>query len=622
LPKRVAAEPRAARRATVWRCFGLIAAMLCCLAGPGPRAQTPQEDAGPPDVAPGEVPLEITYEVRFEGVEDEELRQLLEQVSETVRLVDRPPSSLLRLRRRAEDDRARLQQALRSRGHYAASIDVEVDNGTPPARVVFEVDPGPLYQLGEVSIEAVPPTTDVRLPSPGELGLASGAPAASRAILDGEAELLRRVRAQAFALAELGERRAVVDHDTRTMDLTLRVQPGPKVRFGPIEVAGLNEVEKDFVLGRLPWEPGELITPERVDQGRQNLLDSQLFSTVRIDLGDAPDAEGRLPVTIHLAERPHRSIGVGVRYRTDEGPGGSLSWEHRNVFARGERVEVELDASGIGTVLSSEFRKPDFWLRDQVLVVRGELDYLNTDAYDSRSIGAGLGLERLLAPEMRASAGIAFRSSRVEDNEGDETFGLVSLPMTFDWDRSDDLLDPTEDGRVSVANEPFVDVFGNNLAFNRTELGYSHYLQVLQQPSIVLAGRGVVGTMFGASRGAIPADERFYAGGGGSVRGFGYQLAGELDDDDKPIGGRSLLELSGEIRGRFTDTIGAVVFVDAGAAFESEVPDLDEPLRIGTGVGLRYFSPIGPFRLDVGFPVNRRDVDDPFQIYVSLGQAF
>jgi translocation and assembly module TamA len=144
----------------------------------------------------------------------------------------------------------------------------------------------------------------------------------------------------------------------------------------------------------------------------------------------------------------------------------------------------------------------------------------------------------------------------------------------------------------------------------------------VDEPRVVLAGRTAVGTIFGATRDQIPADERFYAGGGGSVRGFGFQLAGELDDDDDPLGGRSLLELSGEVRVRITDTIGAVAFVDAGSAFQSSVPDFDEELRVGVGPGLRYFSPIGPVRLDVGFPLNRRDVDDAFQIYISLGQAF
>ena len=120
----------------------------------------------------------------------------------------------------------------------------------------------------------------------------------------------------------------------------------------------------------------------------------------------------------------------------------------------------------------------------------------------------------------------------------------------------------------------------------------------------------------------MPADLRFYAGGGGSVRGFGYQLAGQLDDDHNPLGGRSLLELSGEVRLRLTETIGAVAFVDAGSDFSSTVPDLSETLRVGAGPGLRYFSPIGPVRLDIGFPVNRRPSDDAFQLYVSLGQAF
>jgi translocation and assembly module TamA len=106
------------------------------------------------------------------------------------------------------------------------------------------------------------------------------------------------------------------------------------------------------------------------------------------------------------------------------------------------------------------------------------------------------------------------------------------------------------------------------------------------------------------------------------VRGFGYQLAGALDDDNNPIGGRSLLELSGEVRVRLTETIGVVAFVDAGSDFSSSVPNFNEPLRVGVGPGLRYFSPIGPVRLDVGFPINKRDSDDAFQLYVSLGQAF
>jgi translocation and assembly module TamA len=158
--------------------------------------------------------------------------------------------------------------------------------------------------------------------------------------------------------------------------------------------------------------------------------------------------------------------------------------------------------------------------------------------------------------------------------------------------------------------------------FNKSRLEYSHYFKVLDKPRVVLAGRSAIGTLFGESRADVPANLRFYAGGGGSVRGFAFQSAGELDQDHNPIGGRSLFEASGEVRVRVTDTIGVVAFVDAGAAFTSPVPDFDDELRIGVGPGIRYFSPIGPLRLDVGFPVNPRDSDDAFQLYISIGQAF
>jgi translocation and assembly module TamA len=612
-----------------WTRFAI--ALLAVLLGPGCATRS----TGPPaseeattrevesEQTAGAVQPEIKYQVVIEGVDQPELRDLLNQVSETVRLVDRPPPSLIRLRRRAEDDRPRLEQALRSRGYYGAEVTTAIEPDAKPVRVVFTVKPGPVYRFRDVTIEVTPPALRSDLPSLEELGIAPGRPAASQPILDAEAALLARARAKGHALAKLGERRAVVDHDTQTMDLTLVLQAGPVVRFGAIQLNGLTSVRADAVRRRLPWQTGEVITDENLAEGRTALFDSGLFSSVVINLGTTPDQSGEVPVTVALIESKHRSIALGLRYRTDEGPGGNISWEDRNVFHRGELAKLELDASGIGGSLTGSFRKPDFWKRDQALVTQSELAYQNTDAFTSRSASARVGLERILAKGMTATGSVAFRASRVKDQDGDEdTFGLVSLPAQFKWDRSDDLLNPTRGGRLTVDNEPFTDTFGKDLTFNKSKLAYTHYLKVLETPEVILAGRGAVGTLFGASRSAVPADLRFYAGGGGSVRGFGFQLAGKLDRDHNPLGGRSLLELSGEVRLRLTETIGAVAFVDAGSDFTSQVPDLDPGLRIGAGPGLRYFSPIGPLRLDVGFPLNPRPSDDAFQLYVSLGQAF
>jgi translocation and assembly module TamA len=602
--------------------LALLALMVSgCAEGPGADATAQAEaDATPDGAAPGGVP----YQVAIEGVEDGALRELLHEVSETRRLIDRPPPSLTRLRRRAEDDRAVLEQALRSEGYYDATIDVSIEADAEPVNVVFQVDPGPRYRLRDVAIEVTPPDADLRLPSLEELGIAPGTPAVAQTILDAETTLVEQALARGHALAEAGERRAVVDHDADVMDLTLRVNAGPLVRFGDIEVTGLREVERGFVERRLPWQPGELITTERLAEGQRFLRETDLFSTIRTRLGETPDAAGRLPVTVIVSERKHRSIEVGVRYRTDEGPGGNVAWEHRILFGRGERVRAELDVSAIAGFLTGTFRKPDVWIRDLALITETELAFENPDAYESQSASARVGLERRFREGMTLTAGPAFRAEQVEEaNSGrQDEFGLVSLPVLFNWDRSDDRLDPSRGGRLSLENEPFVDTFGNDLVFNKSRLEYMHYFQVLEEPRLVLAGRSAIGTLFGASRADVPANLRFYAGGGGSVRGFAFQTAGELDGQDDPIGGRSLFEASGEVRARVTETIGVVAFVDLGAAFTSSFPDFDDQLRIGAGPGIRYLSPVGPLRVDLGFPVNPRDSDDAFQLYVSIGQAF
>lgn len=574
------------------------------------------DDADDPDV--------LTYEVVFEGIGVGKTLEILEQISEARRLEDQPPSSYSRLRRRADGDLPRLLQALRARAYYQAEVSLDIDRESSPITITYTIDAGPVYEFNEIVFELDPPSEDaVDLPKPKRLNLKKDRRATSVKVIDAENELLASIKKQGFANAELGPRTVIVDHGTAKMDVTFRVNPGPKVYFGETAVVGNEEVEARYIRRLLEWKPGKLVTPERLETTQLNLIETGLFNSVRIETGKEPDEQGRVPVQIEVREAKHRTIEAGVRYRSDEGIGGSAGWEHRNLLGTGESLAFELDGSEIGWQLTGEAREPDFLRRRQALVIGTEIAIENTDAFESKSIGASVGIERSVGKGMNLAAGVAFRALEVEQDGDTDSFGLLSLPASYTWDHSNNVLDPSKGGRLTIQNEPFVDVFGNDVAFNKSSIAYTRYLRLKRQkPRLILAGRARAGFLFGTERNNVPADERFYAGGGGSVRGYGFQLAGELDDDNDPIGGRSVFEVAGELRAQFSDSIGAALFADSGAAYGSTVPDFEEDLLVGVGGGLRYFSPIGPIRLDVGFPLDRRDNDDAFQIYVSIGQAF
>ncbi len=563
------------------------------------------------------------YTVCFQGISGKTL-DLVQQVSDTLRLKSNPPISYSRLRSRAEGDLPNIVKALRARAYYAATVDLDIDQATSPTTIKFRVERGPSYDIQKVVIELDPPTEDkLDLPSAKKLGLVTNKRASSTKIIDAETTLLSRAKNQGFANAKPGKRRVIVDHDNATMDITLRLAPGRKIYFGDTKISGNVEVETRYIRRLLAWKPGKLITPERLEETRLNLVQSGLFNSVRIDPETEVDDQGRALVRIDVSETKHRSIEAGVRYRTDEGPGGNLGWEHRNLLGTGEQLSADLDASKLGWTLKGEAREPDFLRKRQALVIGSEIKVEKTDAFDKQAIGASVGIERSVGDGMDLAVGLAFTASKVEQDGDTDKFGLLSLPTSFGWDHSNDLLDPSKGGRLFISNEPFVDVFGNDVAFNKSLISYSRYFRLKKsRPRLILATRAKAGFLFGAKRDNVPADERFYAGGGGSVRGFGFQLAGDLDDDNDPVGGRSLLEFAGELRGQFTESFGAAIFADAGTAYNASVPDFEEPLRIGVGGGLRYFSPVGPIRFDVGVPLNRRDNDDAFQIYISIGQAF
>jgi translocation and assembly module TamA len=496
---------------------------------------------------------------------------------------------------------------------------------TPPEAVLaFDVTPGPRYLFGEVQVELSDNPDGWQAPSPKELGLVPGEPALTKAVLDAETRLLDDARKAGFALARQGERDAVVDHDTRRMDVALQLQPGRRAVFGSVSFPGADGIDPNFLRGRVPFAAGQRYDPALVTEGQSNLFDTNLFSTIVPRPAEQLTAADQLDIAYDLHQRPARTIGAEVNYETDIGPGARVYWEHRNILGAGERFRIEASGSEPIQTVTAGILKPDFLRTRQNLLVDATASRQRLEAYDSDSIGGGVSVEREITKQLKVSLGTALRYASIKDlKEPEQSYMLLSFPGVVDWDFADDRFNPTSGGTLRTALTPFVDLLGTDRNFLRGRVTHTRYIQLLKAPQLVLAMRGSVGAMGGVNRDEIPADERFYAGGGGSIRGIGYELAGPLDEDDKPLGGRSLLEGSVELRTRFAENFGIAAFLDAGTVETSVFPSFDETVLFGAGPSFRYFTPIGPLRFDLGFPLNPRNgVDAPYQVYFSIGQAF
>jgi translocation and assembly module TamA len=568
---------------------------------------------------------QIAYDVTIVGIEDRNLLTAAESLLDSVTLrQNRPPATLGLLRQRVERDVPRLVNLLKSAGYFGAQVTTTIDSKAEPVGVRFQVESGPVYRLKSLVIQTAtePREPPPELPGAKELGFAVGEPVRSGALVEGEIKLLSFLRSRGFPFPEITERRVVVDHDDRSVAVTIEVAPGPEATFGPTTVQGLDSVERDFVEGKIPWRQGDRYDGDLVAKLRRQLSETGLFSVVQVTPAQRLDERGELPVTVTAAESKQRTVSAGVGYRTDEGLGTTASWEHRNLFHRAERLTVTATLADIVKSLEATFRKPTLGREERRLILGLRLAEEYPEAYSSRSVASSARLEQDIAKGMTVGGGVGFKLSKVGQQGEDENFASISFPLSFGWDASNDLLNPTRGGRLVVQVAPYQDLITTDLRFLKMSASTTHYLEVTSAPSLVLAGRAAAGTILGASRHSIPADERFYAGGAGSIRGYPYQTVGPLVDD-KPVGGRSVVELSLEARLRLTERFGLVAFLDGGTALATGLFESGETFRWGTGAGVRYFTPIGPFRLDVGFPLDRRSgVDDSFQFYVSLGQAF
>jgi translocation and assembly module TamA len=461
-----------------------------------------------------------------------------------------------------------------------------------------------------------------------DLGIRTGDPARAADVLAAGDHLLATLRQAGYALATVAPPVATLYPDQGMLDVAFAVNAGPRVDLGPITISGLQNVHAAYVRNRLTLHPGQTFNPTEIEAARADLAGLGVFSDVRVQPATQLDAEGRLPLTFVVTEAPPRSVDLGLSYATDTGVSPSVGWHHHNLFGNGEQLNLTASASnggdadtGLGYKVGAQFIKPDFWARDQTLQV--EVDALRQDlqAYDQDALIESVTLTRPLWPHWTGSVGLSAEQEYILQEDVGRSYNLVDLPMTLKYDSSNSVLEPTKGIRAALAVTPTQSLSGGDATFLTVQASASTYFDVTGNGRSVVAVRGLLGQIAGAGQFSLPPDQRFYAGGSTTVRGFRYQSVGPQFADGKPTGGTAIVAGTVELRQRLFGNWGAAAFVDAGQVTASGAP-LAGTWRMGAGVGARYYTSIGPIRLDIAVPVNRGPGGDAFELYIGLGEAF
>ena len=596
---------------------------------------------GEKDETQTEIVDPVFYSVTFDaGTSNEELSEALKEASLLVGDEGKAVSGSLGLISKARNDRERLVAALYEQARYDGVVTIliagrSLDEIPPDAvfdtagavAVSISVDPGSVFVLGDISL-----TGDAGNLAPARFGLMPGGDAGSKAILKAEREMVRALKQEGRPLARVIARQVVADSATKELDISFAFEAGPIAPYGRTNVEGAEQVDRGFIAYMTGLEPGETYSPQERDRARERLQNLEVFSSVSVTEADALDPDGSIPMNVVVSERKHRYFGIGATISSTEGAGIEGYWGHRNLFGRAEKLRIEGSISRIGSAASFGmldynarilFEKPGVLGPASKFISSVEASFLHPNAYNSFTVDARAGIRRDLTPKQTVSAEVRVAWSSVTDSFSPvvpRSHLLVSIPLEYVYDGRDNRLDPKRGQRFLVYAEPTRDMFsGANFLKVRGEA--SIYRSLDGDGRFVFAARAAAGSIMGAPLAAIPADRRFYSGGGGSVRGYSFQGVGPRDATGKPTGGRSFAEASLEMRIKVSEKIGLVPFIDAGTVSAATLPSLST-LQFGAGLGLRYLTPFGPLRVDAAVPLNRRPGDPTFGVYAGIGQAF
>lgn len=569
----------------------------------------------------------LEYEVRFIGLEDRAAAGALLETSQLVSLQHRPPASINGLRYRLAADIPNLIQVLHAYAYYDATITSDIVQTDDTIRVDILIQPGPPFTLQSYNVYNGDCTKlaqiDNCLPlTPERLKLKLENPALSIDLVNAELNILSELAKCGHPLATIQKRRVEVDMANQTVNAAACINEGPFATFGPTTYFGIQDINPRFIQRKISWKEGDMYNADLLAKTQERLLKTELFSSVLISHGDSLDEMGELPLKMRVSEAKHKKISFGAFYATVNGFGGNAIWTHRNVRGMGEIISAKVEYAQRSYEGILTYKKPDFLVFDQTYRALAEVNHEKIHAYHSFMYRFANYIERPVPPHGYVSAGLKMDHINVSDSATNGTYFLIGLPIFAKYDRSDDPMDPKQGYIMVYSVTPYQSLLQGNVRFAKQRFTGTCYFPLLPNKKCILAFRTQFGSIAGARRENVPLPKLFLGGSEDELRGYKYQTVSPLDGR-KPLGGRSAIYGTAELRMRLWESVGLVPFFDVGTVTNSELPSFDAKWFKSTGIGLRIFTFFGLLRFDIGFPLDKRKkIDSNYQIYASVGQAF
>lgn len=589
------------------------------------------------------------------------LKEKMKDLSQLVQLAGEKPDSMVALERRALKDKETALKLLHSQCYYDGTAELDINDKVTPVAVTLTLVPGAIFTVGSAKVvyspkPLVPEDFKNRKRTAGIFGLEKialpdpefpdfvpniepGKPIIADDMLEKINAMPKALHKTGYPLAKIVSSIFTLDKPAHKLNALVTFDPGPPALLGKVIVEGEKEVSAEYLKKLVPWQPGkEPWDEELVDDYANRLRGLGLFRSVEVKpdekaIANAANARRiiNLPLKVSVMESPWRSLAATAKYDTDSGFGVEGIWENRNIFHNGEKLRIDAPISQQLYGIKSHFEKPAFLDRQQTLFADMSALRENTEAYKQESIKGELGIFRPLANNWQGAVSIFGEGGYLKDSENPKkTYGVISPRVNLHYDGRNSKLNPSRGVEMDYNLKPFsgfYETFFGALANTFSLAGYYAPLKTKNDgtinDNIVLAARAETGMMpFSSPLRNIPSSMRYYTGGAGSVRGYSYQSIGPRNKKGDPLGGRSYQVVNLESRFMVAKNIGIVPFIDGGMVYKEPYPGIIGNMDFGTGLGLRYYTPIGPVRLDVATPLHRYEGDPPVQFYVSIGQSF